>query len=79
MANHALTFEEIDKHIQTHAAQAAPATAATGAAAIPNVCKQYQTIRPILIALQSFPFIPKKWRDAIQGFTTLMDGFCPTP
>ena len=78
MANTAPTFEEIDKHIQTHAAQAAPATAAAGAAAIPNVCQSYKTIRPILIALGSFPFIPKKWRDAIQAFTSVMDGFCPT-
>jgi len=77
MASNALTFEEIDQHINTHSKAAPTGAKAAGAAAIPNVCAQYKVIRPILIALESFPFIPQKWRDALKAFTSVMDTFCP--
>jgi len=81
------TFEEIDKqingldlkayqpgggqHFTAAAAKAAPADA------FQKICAIYRGIRPILIALENFPLLPKKWREALKVFTNLMDSLCP--
>ncbi|MGB7921973.1 MAG: hypothetical protein WCF57_01880 [Pyrinomonadaceae bacterium] len=78
------TFEDVDKHIQQadlspyqSGGAKAPAGAAGAAAAIPNVCGAYQIIRPILALVGNLPLIPKKWKDAIKAFMSVMDTFCP--
>ena len=81
------TFEEIDKqinaldlkafqpggkqHFTAAAAKAAPADV------LQRICTIYRGIRSILIALENFPLLPKKWRDALKTFTNLMDTLCP--
>jgi hypothetical protein len=87
MADTNVTFEDIDKHINAlHLAdfQAggkshfnAAAVSANPADVLKKVCEVYRGIRPILIALESFPLLPKKWRDALKTFTNLMDTLCP--
>jgi uncharacterized membrane protein AbrB (regulator of aidB expression) len=80
-----LTFEEVDKHIQSadlsafqpggkHHVAAAPAAKE---AAIPNVCGAYQVVRPILVLLSNLPLLPKKWKDAIKVFMQVLDTICP--
>jgi hypothetical protein len=81
-----LTFEEVDKHIQSADLSAfqpggksylSATAAASLAAAIPNVCGAYQVIRPILALIANLPLIPKKWKDAIKVFMQVMDTLCP--
>jgi predicted DCC family thiol-disulfide oxidoreductase YuxK len=73
------TFEEVDKHIQSANLSALKPSgqAATGSAAIPNVCQAYGVIRPILALVAGVPLIPKKWRDAINAFMQVLDSICP--
>jgi hypothetical protein len=87
MADTTITFEEIDKHINSLNLQdfqtggkghfTAAAVAASPGDVLKKVCTIYRAIRPILIGLENFPLIPKKWRDALKTFTTLMDTLCP--
>jgi hypothetical protein len=79
-----LTFEEVDKHIQSadlSAFQAGGkhhlAAGAAPAAAIPNVCAAYHVIKPILTLIANLPIIPKKWKDAIKAFMGVLDALCP--
>jgi hypothetical protein len=87
MSANAPTFEEVDKHIQSadlsafqpggkHHLTAANLTA-NPAAAIPNVCGAYQVVKPILQLLANLPLIPKKWKDAIKAFQSVLDLLCP--
>jgi hypothetical protein len=83
-AQHPPTFEDVDKHIQAADLKAIqpggkhfPAAAPAGAAALPNVCPAYKTVRPILELLSNTPLIPQKWRDAIKAFIGVMDLICP--
>lgn len=78
------TFEEVDKHVTKHlaglekTAAAKPATASAAAISIPaQVCAAYKAIRPILLFVVSFPFIPGSWKKAIKIFMTFMDSICP--
>jgi len=87
MAQTTYTFEEIDKHInalnltdfQAGGSKhfTAEAVKASPGDVIKRICEIYRGIRPILITLENFPLIPKKWRDAIKAFTDLMDKLCP--
>jgi hypothetical protein len=43
---------------------------------MPKVCAVYRAVRPILALLAKTPILPKKWRDAINVFISLMDGIC---
>ncbi|HEV8240633.1 MAG TPA: hypothetical protein VGS57_14785 [Thermoanaerobaculia bacterium] len=82
------SFEEIDRHINAvkledfqpggrHHFTAAAATAAPGDV-LKKICAIYRVIRPILIAIENFPLLPKKWRDALKVFTDLLDTLCPS-
>jgi len=80
-----LTFEEVDRHVQSADLSAfqpggrfhvSASTAANPAAAIPNVCGVYHVVRPILAFVVTFP-IPQKWKDAIKAFMGVMDTICP--
>jgi hypothetical protein len=87
LAESNLTFEEIDRRINAldlKAFQAggrqhftAEAVRTVPGDVLQKICAIYRGIRPILIALENFPLIPKKWRDALKVFTDLMDTLCP--
>lgn len=80
------TFEEVDKHIQSadltafqqggKPQAAAASNTANPAAAIPNICGAYAVVKPILQLVGNFP-IPKKWKDAIKAFMSVLDAICP--
>ena len=86
MATQDLTFEAVDRHVErlnladfrrggrhyftSSAAAAAPADV------MPKVCGVYRAVRPILVLVAKTPILPKKWRDAINIFVSLMDGIC---
>ena len=78
------TFEEVDKHIQAAdlsvfqpGGKLHPAPGAPAAAALPQICPMYKTVRPILLLIENALIIPKKWRDAIKLFVQFMDIICP--
>jgi len=84
MSDKVPTFEEIEKHLDSfnladfqaggkhHAgAGAAPALS------IPNICPAYKMVKPILLAVLAFPLIPKKIKDAIKAFMSVLDMICP--
>lgn len=87
MAEKNWTFEEIDQHIKAaNLAQfetgganhfTAAAVAASPADVLKKLCAIYKVIRPILVALSAFPFIPASWKSAIKVFMSLMDTLCP--
>ena len=81
-----LTFEEVDKHIQNADLSSlqpggqfhvSSSTAATPAAALPNVCAAYKVVKPILTLVAALPIIPQKWKDAIKAFMGILDALCP--
>jgi hypothetical protein len=73
------TFEEVNAHIEssdlTKLAKQSSATALTVNSG--QICSAYAIIRPILLLLASFPFIPDKWKKALKVFMQFMDVFCP--
>ncbi|MDQ6768851.1 MAG: hypothetical protein M3Z54_02550 [Gemmatimonadota bacterium] len=87
MLQEAPTFEEIDNHVQAadmasislggkhHMTQAA--AQANPATVLPNVCAAYKIVRPILKGVVAIPFLPKKWKDALNAFLAFMDALCP--
>jgi hypothetical protein len=87
MAQDTLTFEEIDRHINASDLEAfatggkhfvtAESLRANPAAAIPNICAAYKVIKPILQALLLMPFIPARWKQAIQAFMSVLNTLCP--
>ncbi len=83
-----ITFEQINDHINNADLSAykdggdkyfrgADIKAAPGDV-LQKVCGIYQVIRPILQGVLLIPFIPKKWKDAIRTFISLMDTLCPS-
>jgi hypothetical protein len=87
MANETFSFEQIDKQINAlnlkdfeaggpHHFTAAAVSASPGDV-LKKICAIYRAIRGILIALENFPLLPAKWRDALKTFTKLMDTLCP--
>ena len=85
MSDKAMTFEEIEKHLDSfnladfqsggkhHPGAAAGAKGLT----IPNICPAYKMVKPILSAVLAFPLIPKKIKDAIKAFMSVLDAICP--
>ena len=82
-----LTFEEIDRRISALDLKAfqpggrqhftAEAVTAAPGNVLQKICAIYRGIRPILIAIENFPLVPSKWREALKTFTDLMDTLCP--
>src|SRR5437016_13905945 len=73
MSSKVPTFEEVDAHIQAaDLSKIQPPAAAGAAAAVPNVCAAYKVVKPFLQLAANFPFIPKKWRDAITAFMNVL-------
>jgi hypothetical protein len=86
VADHNITFEQIDAAVNKfdfaahHAtvAKLGPAGAQNPALALPQLCPLYKTIvRPILVVLSNLPLIPQKWKDAIKAFIAVVDVLCP--
>lgn len=74
------TYEEIEKHLDSYNLadfQKGGKHAGGAAAAIPNPCPAYKMVRPILLAVVAFPLVPKKVRDAIKAFMSVLDMICP--
>ncbi len=42
-----------------------------------KLCELYRHLRSIIEAIGNFPLLPKKWRDAIKTFMSLLDTICP--
>ncbi len=80
-------FQDIDEHIESaDLSEFAPGgkkhvTASMATAnpelVVPRICSIYRTVRPILVALSTFPLIPPKWREALKVFISVMDQLCP--
>lgn len=74
-----MSFEEVDKHVEAHAALFT--TAATKpldpTTAALQICPTYKAVKPILTLMLSFPFFPAKWKTAIQGLMGILDVICP--
>lgn len=82
-----LTFEQIDAHVTSldarqfqpggvhHATATAitPQTADLGS----KLCPIYTAIRPILVGIENFFFIPARWKGVIQTFVLALDNACP--
>lgn len=86
MADHNITFEQIDAAVNkfdfaayhSTVAKLGPAAAANPALALPQLCPIYKSIaRPILVALSNFVLIPPKWREAIKALIGILDVLCP--
>jgi len=84
MSDKVPTYEEIEKHLDSIDLAAFqpggkhhPGAAAGTAAALPNVCPAYKMVRPILLAVVAFPLIPKKIKDAVKAFMSVLDMICP--
>jgi hypothetical protein len=86
MATQDLTFEAVDRHVERlkladfrrggrHHFTSAAAAVSPGDV-LPKVCAMYRAVRPILILVAKTPILPKKWRDVINTFISLMDGIC---
>lgn len=71
------TFEEVNAHIEKADLKKLKAVSASAAAGPGQICAAYKTIRPILLLIINFPFIPSKWKAAIKAFMAAMDTFCP--
>lgn len=84
MSDKTPTYEEIEKHLASvnladfqPGGKYHPAAGTSAAAAIPNVCPAYKMVKPILQAVVAFPLIPKKIKDAIKAFMSVLDVVCP--
>jgi len=78
------TFEEVDRHIESAdlslfqpGGKHHVASGTTAAAAMPQLCPIYKTVRPVLVLISNLPLIPQKWKDAIKLFLQFLDVLCP--
>jgi hypothetical protein len=77
-----MNLTELNSHANTLDAEGMIAehslTEAAGAEEIVGkVCGIYQKVRPFLEAVGNLFFVPKKWRQAILTFVSVLDGLCP--
>jgi len=82
-----LSFEEVNAHFEK--ADLTPfntggtkhfnstMVARDAAGTLQKVCAIYKIVRPFLALVSNLPLIPKKWKDAIKTFMSLMDTLCP--
>lgn len=81
-----MTFEELDKHFNnadlSKFQMAAKGTDAAAAKANPaevlaKICGIYQVVSPLLAVVSNLPFFPKKWKEPLRTFISLMNTVCP--
>jgi len=87
MKSNEMSFEEINQHIanadikefepggKSHFTASMVAT--QPGSVLQKLCGAFKVIRPILMAISSFPLLPPSWRQAIKVFISLMDTLCP--
>ena len=82
-----LTFEGIDaivskanlKSLRVAPARVQAATMdAKAADVLGTICAAWKVARPIVMLLLALPFIPKKWKAALEVFIKLLDSICGT-
>lgn len=44
---------------------------------IEKICAVYNRVKPVIVFVSEFWLVPKKWREALQQFNTLMSTLCP--
>jgi hypothetical protein len=76
------SFEEIDSHINklhipSLKRDAAVSASLDAGSVLQRVCTIWQGVRPIVVSLSSFFFVPRKWREAMNAFTAVLDSLCP--
>lgn len=73
-------FEDIDRHVRS---VKLPPPSRTRAATVDpvkglaQICPIYHGVRPILLGLTMFPFIPEAWKKILAAFVAGMDALCP--
>jgi hypothetical protein len=75
-----MTFEEIDRHLDQFDLDAIQTETSAESLADPSaklekICTVFRIIKPILNAILVFP-LPKKWKDGINTFISLMETIC---
>lgn len=65
------TFESVNAHIEKHFSKL-PKTAPKSVS-IDKLKSVYVVVRPVLLLVSNFPFIPTKWKQAISTFITTLD------
>ena len=70
--NH-ITFDIIDRHIQSFDLTALTAPGAMQASGTDRLSTTYAVARPILLGLTAIPLIPATWRAAMRVFLTTLD------
>jgi hypothetical protein len=70
--NH-ITFDIIDRHIQSFDLTALTAPGAVQASWADRLSTTYAVARPILVGLAAIPLIPAAWRAALRVFLTTLD------
>jgi hypothetical protein len=86
MAKGSLTFEQVDRivakaNLTPFRAGGAGRVRASAVSASPGdvlvqICGIWQIVGPIVRLLLKSPFLPKKWRDALELFANAMDTIC---
>ena len=75
-------FDAVNAHIEAadltpfENAPAADGSASFTSVADSKVCDIYKIVRPFLKLLPNVPFIPKKWKRAIEIFCDTLDAVC---
>ena len=59
------------------AKKAQTSTAVAPVDVLGKVCGAYQMVKPIVSLIQGLWLVPKRWKDAIKAFQSLMDTLCP--
>ena len=81
-----MTFEELDKHFSNADLSQfkmgakgpdAAAAKANPAEVLAKICAIYKVVSPLLAVVSNLPFFPKKWKEPLQTFITLMNNVCP--
>lgn len=81
MKQETLSFESVNQQIEAVDLETLSAYADQDMSALSiddikqQICAAYKIIRPILKFI--LPFLPEKWKKAIEIFILFMDGLCP--
>ena len=71
--NHHLTFESIDRHVQSFDLTVFTAEGAVRESKADRLTATYAVARPILLGVTAIPLIPVTWRAALRIFVATLD------
>jgi hypothetical protein len=74
MSDQVMSIETIDAHL----AQQAKALGTQTFAGL-DLCKTYNTVRPILVFVKALLFFRPAWQAVLQAFIDTADKMCPNP